>query len=152
DRSLIETIEEAMAWFKDANILLDDGKSGVYEGLRTEISNGGHQKMSTIIRADCIGEVSQAYLFHYMLTEDEESLQTSDYLMDFIFNYMQRKDEGPFYGMLRWTNEAWEVCYQDDVARAIIPELLKNLYVKETKHLQACVDALEFLVETTGPD
>lgn len=146
------SITHAMKWFVDANILLDEGREGVYEGLGTEIGGAGEQRVSTIIRTDCVGEVSQAYLFHYLWTQNKESLNISNHLANFIFDQMQIKDEGHLHGMVRWTNEAWEVCYQDDVARAIIPELLKALYMNERKHLQSCVDALQFLVNTTGTD
>ena len=54
--------------------------------------------------------------------------------------------------MMRWSEQGWGICYQDDVARAIIPQLLKCLYLNTKHYLQECVNALEFLIKTTGTD
>lgn len=144
-------VKNAVKWFENADILLANGKKGALEGLATEIYPDGTQRTATPVRTDCAGEISMAYLADYMYARNPVSLEKSDNLEGFCFNSMQIKD-GIFKGMIRWTVVAWEVCYQDDVARAIIPSLLKVLYLGRNGYLDQCVDALDFLVKTTGTD
>lgn len=146
------SVKEAMHWFRKAEMLVDEGRGGVYEGFGTEIYEDGTQRFSKLIRADCSGEVSLAYFMDYILTGNKESLSISDNILDFCFKYMQCKEKNHLYGMVRWTNQAWEICYQDDVARAIIPALLKCLYTGNDTYLEQCIEALNFLVKTTGKD
>ncbi len=142
----------AMNWFEQSGMLCDDGRTGIREGLGTEIYPNGEQKVNAVRRADCIGETSFAYLMQYLLTEDQQSMHMSERLQHYMFDNYMCREEGSLYGMLRWTEEAWGVCYQDDVARAIIPQLLKNLYMDIDEHRDDCFAALRFLVATTGTD
>jgi hypothetical protein len=146
------TTQQAMEWFKNASIVIDDGKGGAIEGLGTEIYPDGTQRISTILRADCIGEISLSYLMDYLHTGTQESLQISMNLTDFIFENYLCDEDNHLSGMMRWTQEAWGVCYQDDVARAIIPQLLKCLYLETDEHLGKCIQTLKFLNNTTGTD
>src|SRR5699024_6071160 len=100
---------------------------------------------------DCVGESSMAFMFYHMLKGDEKSLNISDNLTKASFDYFQVK-EGLHKGMFRWSNEGWSVCYQDDVARAILPYLFKSLYLGDEEYLDNCEDALNYLVNTTGTD
>ncbi|RDW22191.1 hypothetical protein CWR48_00335 [Oceanobacillus arenosus] len=143
---------KAINWFENAEIVLEKGKGGALEGFGTELYYGGSQRKSNVLRADCIGEISLPYFLDYLLHGNLESLQISDNLADFVFENYLYKGDGDLFGMMRWTNEAWGICYQDDVARAIIPQLLKCFYHKTDKHLDDCVIALKFLVKTTGTD
>lgn len=152
DKQLLHTTQHALQWFEDAEILVNDGLDGAYEGMATEIDTNGHQRKSTILRADCMGEISFAYYLDYLQTGNKESKKRSSNLMNYVFDNYVVKDGGPLHGMMRWTNEAWGVCYQDDIARAIIPQLLKCHYENTTEHLDVCVDILNFLVKTTGTD
>lgn len=147
-----ESVDKAMNWFDKAGIVLNGGKDGVIEGLSTEVYPEGTQRLNTIIRTDCVGEVSMAYFMYGMLKENEDYRKISDRLASICFDYMQCKEPGDLYGMVRWTQEAWGVCYQDDVARAIIPQMLKCFYTGEKQYLKECSDALDFLVRTTGTD
>ncbi|XXM71463.1 hypothetical protein ACQ0QQ_17460 [Lysinibacillus sphaericus] len=152
EHQIKKTTQQAMSWFENASILVEDGKGGAIEGLGTEIHPDGTQRISTALRADCIGEISLSYLLDYMHTGNQESLQISDNLTNFIFeNYLCQSGDH-LSGMMRWTHEAWGVCYQDDVARAVIPQLLKCLYLKSDDHLAQCINALKFLTATTGTD
>ncbi len=144
-------VETAMRWFEESGILLDNGKAGVKEGFGTEIDPDGCQKRAETVRTDCAGEVSLAFLSDYLLTGNHTSLETADNLESFCFDRMQIK-KGPFRGMLRWTEAAWNVCYQDDAARAMIPSLLKMLYLHQYDRLPECCEALDFLLKTTGTD
>lgn len=147
-----ESIQKAMDWYKNINILIDEGRGGVLEGLATEIYPDGTQRLLTDVRADCTGEVSMAYFMNYLRTKEESYLRTSDQLAKACFDLFQIKDHPYLKGMMRWTNIGWGICYQDDVARAIIPELLKVFYTGTREHLDDCVNALHFLVKTTGTD
>lgn len=152
EKQLSTTINNAMKWFEDADIVSEHGRKGAIEGLATEIYPDGIQKRHTMLRADCIGEVSLPYFFDYLLTGNERSLEISDNLNDYLFNYYICKDKGELSGMMRWTNEAWGVCYQDDVARAILPQLFKSLILKDNRNIDEIVEVLNFLVRTTGID
>jgi hypothetical protein len=144
-------VKKAVGWFDAAGIILENGKKGVQEGFGTEIYADGRQKRSTAVRNDCTGEASLAFFADYLLTHNKVSLEKSDNLEDFCYRSMQIKD-GDFKGMLRWTNSAFFVCYQDDVARVLIPTLLKALFGGSEKHLDDCGSALDFLVKSTGTD
>jgi hypothetical protein len=152
-------IKDAINWFTDAGILLQDGKMGVREGIGSEIYPDGNQQMLESIRADCIGEVSMAFFFYYLYTGNDKYLDISDNLTKAVFDYFQIKD-GPYKGMIRWSDVGWSVCYQDDVARAILPYLFKCLYMSNSQYadkytstyLDDCIAALDFLISTTGTD
>lgn len=148
---LKKCVKKAIGWFDAADIILENGKKGVQEGFGTEIYADGTQKRSIYVRNDCTGETSMAFFADYMLTNNKVSLEKSDNLEDFCYKNMQIKS-GDFKGMLRWTNTAFFVCYQDDVARVLIPSLLKTLFGGEKKHLNDCKSALDFLVKSTGTD
>ncbi|HET6485197.1 MAG TPA: hypothetical protein VFH83_02185 [Spirochaetia bacterium] len=144
--------QRAVRWFGKAGLLVDGGRGGVMEGLGTEISADGHQQLRTIVRNDCTGETALAFFLHSMLTGRRESARIARRLIDWCFDRMQVKDPGPLQGMMRWTPAAWQVCYADDNARVIIPQLLMNLYGGGRTHQEECVEALRFLVRTTGTD
>ncbi len=143
--------KKAISWFSRSGILLDEGRRGVLEGLATEIYPDGQQKTATPIRTDCCGETALAYLMHYLAFGDAQSLERAQNLEAFVYDKMQIKT-GLFKGMLRWTDVAWEVCYQDDMARAMLVTLFKALYGLDRKYLPECRMALEYLMNTTGPD
>lgn len=149
--SLDDAAERGIRWFTQADILLEDGRKGVREGLATEILPDGRQKKASPIRTDCAGETALAYFFHALATGDKNSLKRSSALESFVYDRMQIKS-GRYAGMLRWTDVAWEVCYQDDMARAMFVTLFKALYHCDRTYLPQCRQALEFLMNTTGPD
>lgn len=152
EEKLDACIKKGLAWFDGAGLLVRQGKEGLLEGVATEIYPDGSQRMLESPRPDCIGEVSLAFFLQYLKSGDKASIEIADNLISFFFPDMQVSDGGPFEGMLRWSLTAWEVCYQDDVARALIPVLLRCLFTGEKQHLDACVRALWFLVNTTGTD
>jgi len=145
-------IGQAIGWFEEAGMLLNEGRDGIQEGFGTEVYADGTQRLMPSVRIDCVAEVAMAYFMNGLLTEDRRSLDVSDRLMSVCFDLMQVKEQSPLKGMLRWTQEAWGICYQDDAARVLIPQLLKCLYTGTTHYLQECADALDFLVRTTGTD
>ncbi|WP_147590119.1 hypothetical protein [Clostridium polynesiense] len=149
---LKESAKTSLQWFKNSGIIINQGRDGVYEGFGTEVYPDGSQRFAKLIRADCAGEISLTYFLDYMLNDNENSLEISDNLSSFIFDYMQEKDKNEFYGMIRWTQQAWETCYQDDVARALNSHLLKCLYTGRNDYIEECKAALDFLIKTTGTD
>jgi len=146
-----ETVKRGLDWFTSANMLVDNGCGGVREGLRHQISaKDGVQARAEGIRTDCSGEIGGAYMLDWLVRGNDESRKRFEALEDFCFDLMQIKD-GIFEGMIRWTETAWYVCYQDDVARAILPTLIKQKFIKEgSRHFEDAVSALNFLVKTTG--
>ncbi len=152
DQQVQACIVKSTSWFINSGMLVNGGKDGVKEGLATEVYADGKQRVLEYIRADCTAETSMAFFMNYLLTKDEKSKIISRDLIAVCFDFMQKKEEGPLKGMLRWTQEAWEVCYQDDAARVLISYLLKSLYTGDKEYLGECIDALEFLVNTTGTD
>ena len=139
-------------WFKNADMLIEEGKFGVKEGLSHHISaKDGKQKRETLVRTDCSGETGGAFMLDWLLTGNAESKRIFENLESFCFEYMQEKT-GAHKGMLRWTENAWGTCYQDDVARAILPTLLSQNYTESgSRYFGDAVDALRYLLRTTGP-
>jgi len=134
-------------------MLAENGKRGAREGLSHHIdAKDGRQLSAGQIRTDCCGETGGDFLFDALLTGSAESLAVAENIEDFVFDYLQVKD-GPYKGMLRWSESAWETCYQDDVARAILPTLLKAFLSKDARacrRLDDALAALDFLAATTG--
>ncbi|MEI6579813.1 MAG: hypothetical protein WCN92_10190, partial [Eubacteriales bacterium] len=146
-------IKRGLGWYKNAGMLVENGKHGVREGFSHHIdAKDGKQMMATQIRTDCCGETGGAFYFDYLLTGNAESLKTAENIEDFCFDYLQEK-VGLYKGMVRWSQSAWKTCYQDDVARVIIPTLLKAAFSDKDgsrRHFDDALSALDFLVKTTG--
>ena len=155
ETSLDECIQKGLDWFKNSNMLKNNGVDGVREGLSHHIeAKNGVQLRADTVRNDCCGETGGAYFFDYLVNKNQESKEIAENIESFCFDIMQIK-EGLFSGMMRWTETAWGVCYQDDVARAIIPTLLRANFAPENDrgaHFENAVEALDFLVKTTGTD
>jgi hypothetical protein len=147
-----QSVVRAQRWFERAEMLLANGTAGVKEGASGTVHPDGRQEVLSTVRDDCTGEAGMLYFMHHLLTGDPRSLATSDNLHGFCMKHFQIRDGGPFHGMLRWSEAGWPVCYQDDAARVLIPILLKNLYGRRGYLMHECVEALEFLVRTTGTD
>jgi hypothetical protein len=145
-------VRMGLDWFKNADMLISGGKFGVKEGLSHHISaKDGKQKRETLVRTDCSGETGGSFMLDWLLTGNEESKKIFKDLESFCFEYMQEKD-GTHKGMLRWTENAWGTCYQDDVARAILPTLLCQNYTESgSRYFGNAVEALHYLLRTTGP-
>lgn len=145
------TEQRAMGWALSSGLLVDEGRGGYQEGYGTEIYPDGSRKKLLTLRDDCVGEMAMFFGMDHLLTGNARSLQISDNLMDFIFDKMQIK-EGPYKGMLRWSETAWPVAYSHDTGRAILGEILKNLYLGRDRHIPELRMALDFLIQTTGSD
>ncbi len=134
-----------------SGFLTDGGRGGVKEGLRHNVDPDGVQKTADTVRTDCCGEAAGAFLFYGTLKNSEEHLKIAENLFGFVFGPMQVTG-GAFDGMLRWTETAWEVCYQDDAARALLPALYRCLFLGDRRRFSEICRALDFLVKTTAKD
>jgi hypothetical protein len=130
---------------------VDGGRGGIREGLRHGISPEGVQAAADTVRTDCTGEAAGAFRMYGRMFGDGDSAGIADRLDDFVFGPMTVRD-GPFGGMLRWTDTAWQVCYQDDAARAILPVLYECRFTENRERFPAVCRALDFLVKTTAKD
>ncbi len=128
-------------------LVCEDGSLGIKEGLSHNIYPDGSRVLNENVRADCTGEAAGAFLFSF----DKELGKIADNMYSYCFGPLVIKD-GDFKGMMRWTEEAWNVCYQDDVARAIIPALLYSYFGISNKYVKDAADALSFLCRTTCKD
>ena len=147
-----ESVNRGLDWFANAKMLKDNGEGGVEEGLAHHINaQNGMQRRVRQVRADCTGEVAGAFMFRGLLQNDEKSRIIGDTMFKLIFDYFQVK-EGENKGMIRWTEAAWETCYADDVARAILGLLLRQHCDGTVPHFDEICQALDFLVDTTGPE
>lgn len=142
-------IEKGVNWLK--GFLVDNGEGGIREGLHHNIDPEGNQKLLTYVRTDCTGEASGAFKMYSSLYGCEKCKEIGNNLEEFVYDPMVEKG-GLFDGMMHWTEEAWGVCYQDDVARAILPTLYDCVLFGNDKHFDTVKSCLDFLVKTTAKD
>lgn len=143
--------KKGLKWIDDAEILIDNGQGGVLEGLSHKILPDGTQAYSNSVRNDCSGEIGGAFFFDYLNNKNEASFIRFKHLQEFCFEKMYRNN-GIHKGMMRWTTSAWEVCYQDDVARAVLGTLLSMLLTDNRQYLDKVKGAMDYLIATTGTD
>lgn len=149
ERCRKDGVRRGISWLR--RNLVDEGRGGIREGLRHNVNPDGTQDKAQAVRTDCTGEAAGAFRFYGALTADAELRETADRLFDFVFGPMTVRG-GPFDGMLRWTDEGWGVCYQDDAARAVLPALYECLLWKKDDRFPAVCRTLDFLVKTTARD
>lgn len=148
---IMHTFNKGMSWFDGCDILIDNGRAGVKEGMSHLIYPNGKQVERYDVRVDCAGEVAGAYLFDYLINRREGSLEVYKNISDFIFDKMQVRS-GKFKGMLRWTETAWNTVYADDTGRAIISTLLYMTHTGDKSRLPQIEESLDFLISVTGTD
>lgn len=144
-----QSVRQGISFLK--HYLVDDGNGGIKEGLHHDILSDGTQIVADNIRTDCTGEASGAFRFYGHTENRTDVFEIADNLQNFVFGPMQIKG-GLFDGMLRWCAQAWTVCYQDDVARALLPVLYDCVLFKDGRHYPEIAGALDFLVRTTSRD
>lgn len=147
-----DTVRRGINWIMDAGILKNGGRGGAHEGYNNRISaRTGDQLKNTNIRTDCTCEIGGALLLDSFITGNDASKTAASHLFKFAFDWMQVKD-GEHRGMLRWSEAAWETCFQDDAARAIIPLLLCQHFDRDVPYLENIIEALDYMLDTTGED
>lgn len=145
-------VRRGLDWFMNAGMLKNDGREGAFEGFAHHVSaKDGSQIKQKIIRTDCTCEVAGAFLFDSLLTGNARSREISERLFKFAFDWLQVK-EGEHCGMVRWSDVSWETCYQDDVARALLPLLLEQHINGNVQYLDNIKAALDYMVDTTAED
>ena len=145
-----DAVERGMRSLK--TYLVDGGHGGIREGLRHNIDPEGVQATADSVRTDCTGEAAGAFRLYGATRNDRGADEIADALESFVLGPMQVRG-GLFDGMLRWTDTAWQVCYQDDAARAMLPILYDCLKTGDRGERFASVcRALDFLVKTTAKD
>ena len=144
-----EAIERGIGWLK--SFLVENGEYGIKEGLNHSINPEGEQKIAGQIRTDCSGEASGVFKFYAKLHNDKDCRKIAENIDDFVYGPMVVKG-GLSDGMMRWTTSAWGVCYQDDVARAILPGLYDCVYLGNDKIFPDICRVLDYLVKTTAKD
>lgn len=142
-------IDKGIKWLE--GFLVDQGRGGILEGLYHDIDPEGRQTELEAVRADCSGESAGAFRMYARRTGDAAYAQIAENLEGFVYGPMVVKG-GLFDGMMRWTAEGWGVCYQDDVARAILPALYGCAFFGEERHFPEIRQILDFLVKTTARD
>lgn len=128
-------------------LVTPDGRLGIHEGLSHNIRPDGSRIFANVVRADCTGEAAGVFLF----SQDEHLMSIADNMLALCYGPLTIH-ENEFDGMMRWSEEAWNVCYQDDVARAIIPSLLCAYLGLTDKYASSACNALDFLCRTTAKD
>ncbi|MGM9974891.1 MAG: hypothetical protein ACI33K_12710 [Clostridiaceae bacterium] len=151
-KAIEESTQAALSWLSSSKLIIDEGKGGIYEGYGTEIYPDGGQRFADLIRADCAGEAAMVNFFDYLYSGSKARAVLADNLTSFVYDKMQIKEDGPYKGMVRWSNQAFEACYQDDVARAINGHLLRCIITGERNYLDETKAALDFMIKTTGTD
>ena len=147
-----ESVERALGWFENADLLVDGGRLGIKEGFEHHVSaRDGSQSRRNGIRADCTAETASAFMLHGLLRNDESALKRGEAMLDFCFKYLQEK-KGEHKGLIRWTQTAWETCYQDDVARVLLGPLLRQFFDGTVPFFEEICDGLDYLVKTTSPE
>ncbi len=151
EKSQEETFEKGMHWFENVNIYLKDGKDGALEGLKNNILPNGKQLVAEVVRNDCSGEIAGACFFDWYLNKNKKSYERFKNLQNFCFNKLYCK-EGKHLGLMRWSTASWGICYQDDVARAMLGTLLCMEMTDDRDYLDRICLALDYALQTTGTD
>ena len=150
--SVDEAIDKGIEWIKRSGLLKEGGRLGINEGYSNGIcARDGEHKLRINVRADCNGEIGGALLFDEMINGNTQSGEIARELFRFNFDWMQVK-EGKHKGMMRWCELAWDDCYHDDVARAILPLLLVQHINGDTPYLDEVTKALDYLLLATAED
>ena len=144
-----EAVKRGIAWLD--GMLIDNGRGGVKEGTHHTVDPDGNQSVQEHFRTDCGGECAGVYKMYAYLTGDRRCAQIGKDMDALVYGPMLIRG-GACDGMVRWTMCSWSVCYQDDVARALLPGLYDWLFLGDDIRLADIARAMDFLVRTTARD
>lgn len=144
-----EAIRRGISWLE--NFLVDDGIGGIREGLSHKIDPDGNQTPLNNVRNDCSGEAAGAFGLYSHVFGDASAKQIAENLDRFTYGTMMVK-EGLCSGFMRWSDDAWDVCYQDDVARCILPGLYKCLFLNDDSVYGDICRTLDVMASLTARD
>lgn len=142
-------IDRGIAWLD--RMLIDEGRGGIKEGMSHNIDPDGKQTVLRYFRSDCTGECAGAFKMYAYLNQRQDYACKGRDMDSVVYGPMLIK-KGICKGMMRWCMNSWSVCYQDDVARAVLPGLYESLFMGDDSHVQDICSAMEFLVKTTAKD
>lgn len=143
-----QAIENGIYWLE--NFLIDNGSGGIREGLRHNILPDGTQLPVNVVRNDCCGEAAGAFAMFGYTKDSPHHSRIAGNLREFQQNYIMREE--PFYGMMRWSSEAWNVCYPDDVSRSILSSLLYTVFLQDDGNFTDYCSCLDFILKITCQD
>ena len=144
-----EAIQRGIGWLK--NFLVDQGRGGVREGMRHNIDPEGNQARLDTVRNDCSGETAGAFKLYAHIYGDAETRRIAENIDSYTYGPMVVKG-GLFDGHMRWSDDAWQVCYQDDVARCIFGGLYDCVFLGHDAVYPEISRVLDFLIRTTARD
>lgn len=144
-----EAVRRGVDWLKQ--FLVDEGRGGVREGLRHCIDPEGVQSPAPTVRNDCSGETAGAFKFYAHLTGDRHLRGIAENIDGFTYGPMVIHG-GPYDGFMRWTEDAWQVCYQDDAARCVLSGLYECVFLGRDETFADICRTLDFLVNSTAKD
>ena len=144
-----EALRRGMSWLE--RFLVDEGRGGIREGLRHCISPEGEQTVAASVRNDCSGEAAGAFKLYSHLYGHRRYREIAENIDSYTYGPMVIHD-GPYKGFMRWTEDAWQVCYQDDVARCVLSGLYDCLFLGREETYPAICETLDFLVNSTAKD
>lgn len=144
-----QTIGNGIRWLE--KFLVDNGSGGIREGLRHNILPDGEQLSADVVRNDCCGESAGAFAMYGYLTDNHHYTGIAENIRSLMQEAFVIREE-PFRGMMRWSAEAWDVCYPDDAARAIIPGLFGALWMNDERYFDDLCGCLDFLLGITCRD
>ena len=149
ERCRKEAVERGIGWLK--RFLSEEGKGGIKEGLAHNIAPDGKYTVLDGVRTDCTGESAGAFKMYAYLSGKKDYADLAGKMNEIVYGPMFVRG-GLFDGMVRWCTSSWNVCYQDDVARALLPGLYDALYLGDRSHLEDICRAMDFLLRTTARD
>lgn len=142
-------IKKGIHWLEQ--FLVDEGRGGIREGLSHKIDPEGNQAPLNNVRNDCSGEAAGAFGLYAHVFGEAAAGSIADNLDSFTYGTMMIRD-GLFDGFMRWSDAAWEVCYQDDVARCILSGLYKCLFLGDDRVYPEICRALDAMAKLTARD
>ena len=149
DKCRKNAVKKGVQWLKQ--FLIDDGVEGIREGLQHDVGPDGNQARAMSVRTDCTGESAGVFKMYSRITGLKEYAEIGSNLDSYVYGPMVVKG-GLFDGMMRWAESAWGICYQDDVARSILPALYDCVFFEDDTHFSEIRRVLDFLVKTTAKD
>lgn len=144
-----EAIEKGVRWLE--RFLVDEGNGGIKEGIAHNIDSDGKYTVLDGVRTDCTGESAGAFKMYAYLSGEKEYAALAGKMEKIVYGPMFIRG-GRLDGMVRWCTNSWNVCYQDDVARALLPGLYDALYMGNCSHVEDICRAMDFLIRTTAKD
>ena len=139
-----QMLKDGIEWIFANRLFIDGGKCGALEGYSHFIFPDGRRQTAAAIRADCTAELGGACMAEALIFGKQSEIFKNT--QQFCFDKMMAPN-----GMLRWSTTAMNICYQDDVARVLLPTLIHGI-LSENAYLDKAYRALDFLVSTTGSD